>query len=113
MRSSRLWDADAFEGVVFLETLGGEVGHDEREHVAYDGGKVAPCQTLALHEIDHGAYESEVPVVPQVDVDGARGLGEHHQGVDAQADGYDECTHGGVVGHGGGGGPAHVEDVEL
>ena len=77
-----LWDADAVEVIVLLEAFGCEVGHDEREHIAHDGSEVAPTETLALHEIDHGADEGEMPVVPQVDVHRARSLGEHHEGID-------------------------------
>ena len=54
-----------------------------------------------------------MPVVPQVDVDRAGRLGDEHEQVDTEADGDYERAHGGVVGHGCGCGPAHVEHLEL
>ena len=98
---------------MLLELVCREVGHDEGEHIADDSGKVAPSEALALYEIHHSTDEGKVPVVPQVDVHRAGGLGEHHQGVDTQADGNNESPHGGVVSYGGGGGPTHVENAEL
>ena len=54
-----------------------------------------------------------MPVVPQVDVHRAGTLRDEEQEVDAQTDGDDQRADGGVIGHGGGSRPAHVEHAEL
>ena len=54
-----------------------------------------------------------MPVVPQVDVDRACEACEQEQEVDTEAYWDDECAHGGVVCHGCGSRPSHVEDIEL
>ena len=54
-----------------------------------------------------------MPVVPQVDIDGARAARDEQQEVDTQADGDDEGTDSRIVGHSGCCGPSHVEDLEL
>ena len=61
-----------------LELVGGIVGHDQGDDVADDGGEEAPQDAVA-GEVDHGTDEGEVPVVPEVDVDRAGGLGNKHQ----------------------------------
>ena len=62
--AERLGDGDALQLVVALELLGREVGAYQGDDVADDGGEIAPGQTLPHHEVDHGSYEGEVPVVP-------------------------------------------------
>ena len=109
-----LRNADALPfGIILLKTVGGKVGHHQRDDIAHDGCEVAPQQALVHHEIGHGTDEGEMPVVPKVDVHRARAFGDEQQEVHTQANGNDERTHGSVVGHGGGGGPPHVEHLEL
>ena len=108
-----LGDADALHaGIEFLEAFGAHVGQHEGDDVAHDGGEEAP-HDAAGHEVDDGADEGEVPVVPQVDVHRARAAQQEQHEVHAQADGNDERAHQRVVGHGGGCGPAHVEHLQL
>ena len=111
--AERLRNRDAWQVVVALEAVGRKVGTNQRNHVADDGGEVTPQQALVEDEINHGANEGEMPVVPQVDIHRACGLRDEHQEVDTQADRDDERPHGRVVGHGGGSRPTHIEDVEL
>ncbi len=68
---------------MLLELVGGEVGCHESYDVADDGSEISPSKALARKEIDNGADEGEVPVVPQVDVHGSCGLGQKHQEVNA------------------------------
>ena len=111
--AERLWNRDSVHAVVeSLEFLGRDIGQDKRDDIADYGTEESPRERVA-GEVDYGADEGEVPVVPEVDVDGARGLGEEHQKVDAQTHGDDERAHGSVVGHRGGCGPSHVEHLEL
>ena len=70
-------------------------------------------QARVAGEEDHGSDESEMPIVPKVDIDGAGCLGQEHQEIDAEADGNNEGSDGSVVGHGGSGRPAHVEYLQL
>ena len=108
-----LGNGNAFHLVVeSLELVGCEVGKHKGDNVADDGCEEAP-QDAVGSKIDYGADEGIVPVVPQVNVDGAGGLGQQHDNVDRQADGDDEGTHRCVVGDGGGCGPTHVEHLEL
>ena len=112
--AERLWDADAIHIVVItLELLGCQIGHHQRDDVAHDSCEITPSQTLIHHEICHSTNEGEVPVVPQVDVDRTRALGDQQQEVDAQTDGDDERAHSCVIGHSSGSRPAHVEYGEV
>ena len=111
--TERLRHGDAGQVVVFLEFLSSEVSHHQRDDIAHDGCKIAPQQTLVEDEVYHRANEGKVPVVPKVDVDGACGLGYHHQEVDAQANRNDQRTHCRVVGHGGSSRPSHIKHAEV
>ena len=62
--AERLGDGDALQLVVALELLGREVGAYQGDDVADNGGEIAPGQALPHHEVDHGSYEGEVPVIP-------------------------------------------------
>ena len=95
-----------------METLGGEVGQHQGDDVADDGAEEAPADA-ARHEEDHGPDEGKVPVVPQVDVDGLGAAQAQQHEVDGQAHGDDEGAYQRVVGHRGGGWPAHVEDLQF
>ena len=108
--AERLRNADTVHIIIVaLELLGSQVGHHQCNDVAHDGSEIAPCQTLIHHEIGHGTNESEMPVVPEVDIHRAGGLGNQHQEVHAQTDGDNQRTYGRVVSHGGSGRPSHVE----
>ena len=111
--TERLWDGYAFHAwIEFLELLGGHVGKDEGDDIADDGGEETPHDAVG-EEIDYGTDECEMPVVPQVDVHRACEASEQQQEVDTEANWDDECAHGGVVSHGCGCRPSHVEDVKL
>ena len=111
--AERLRDGDAVHAVVvFLELVGCQVCHDEGDDVADDGCEESPPD-VAAGEVDHGADEGEVPVVPQVDVDSLGGLGEEHHDVHCQADRDDEGADRRVIGHRGCCGPSHVEDTQA
>ena len=96
-----------------MELVGSEVCHDKRDDVTDDSGEITPEKALVENEIDHSTDESEMPVVPQVDIDRARGLRDDHEEIDAEADRDDESAYGGVVSDRGSSGPAHVEDTEV
>ncbi len=111
--TERLRDGYAFHArIEFLEFLGGHVCKDEGDDIADDGGEEAPYDAVG-EEKDDGTDECEVPIVPQVDVHRACEASEQEQEIDAEAHGDDECAHSGVVCHGCGCRPSHVEDVEL
>ena len=54
-----------------------------------------------------------MPVVPDVDVSGLRGVREQHDDVHEQAERDDDRANDGAHGDGGGGRPAHVHHGEL
>ncbi len=78
-----LGNGDTVEVVIFLELLCREIRTHQRNNIAHDGSKVSPHQALAHNEISDSPYESEVPVIPQVDVDSACRLGNEHQQIHA------------------------------
>ena len=87
--AERLRDGDAVQVIVFLELVRREVGADQCDDVADDGGKIAPCQAFTSYKVGHGTNEGKMPVIPQVDIHRACGLGDEHQQVHTQADGDD------------------------
>ena len=93
-------DGDALQAVVLGHGGGGKVADDQHDDHVDGGGDTG-------HQ---GAGEGEVPVVPDVNVDGLGGVGEQHDDVHHQAQGDDHGANIGGHGDGGGGGPAHVDD---
>ena len=84
--------------VILLELPCGQVGHEESDNEADDGGEEAPPYTSA-GEIDHSADEGIMPVIPKVDVDGLCRLDKQEQDVDSQTDRDDKCTYRSIIGH--------------
>ena len=112
--TERLRDADALPlWIVFLELVGCKVCHHERDNIAHNGGKVAPRQRLVHHEICHSTNEGEVPVVPEVDIDSTRTLGDDQQEVDTQTDRNDECANRCIVSHSSCSRPPHIKNLQL
>ena len=54
-----------------------------------------------------------MPVVPQVDVNGAGAAEEEKDEIDTKTDGDDERADKGVIGYRGCGRPAHIEHLKL
>ena len=106
-------NTDALEIIVLLKFRGSDICKNQRDDVTHDSGEIAPGEALTHDEIGHGTNESIVPVVPQVNVERARGLRQQHEHIDAQADRNDKRTHCCIVGNRRCSRPAHIEDVEL
>ena len=97
----------AGHGEGLLNQRSGVVAKDHDDDHVDDGGSEAHHDVVG-DDGNEGAGEGEVPVVPDVDVDGLRGVGEQHHDVDNEAKRDDEHADVGAHGDGGGGGPADV-----
>ena len=100
-------DRDAGKAEGLLDERGGEVPDDENDDLVDDGGGDAQAHVVG-HDGDEGAREGEVPVVPDVDVGGLRGVGEQHEHVHQKPQRDDDRPDDGAHGDGRGCGPSHV-----
>ena len=98
---------DAGHGEGLLNQRGGVVAENHDDDHVDDGGDEAHHDVVG-DDGHEGAGEGEVPVVPDVNVDGLRGVGKKHHDVDDEAERDDEHTDVGAHGDGGGSGPADV-----
>ena len=111
--AERLRDGDAVHLIIeFLEFGSRIVGGYQRQDITDDGSEETPCDVVH-RVVDHRADESEMPIVPQVDVDGLCRFGEEHQDVHSEAYGNDECAYRRVVSPGGCRRTSHVEHFEV
>ena len=91
--AERLGNRDPFQVVVvLLELPGGEIRHDQCDDVADDGCKEPPPD-IVRSKIDYGTDEGKMPVVPEINVDGACRTCQKHEDIYPQANGNDESAH--------------------
>ena len=108
-----LRNRDSVHFVIELLELGRcKIGDNQRNDVADNRSEESPQQAVCC-EICQRTDKSEMPVVPQVDIDRFGGFGQQHQDINTQADRNNKCTYRGIVSDTGRSRPPHVEDFEL